>query len=265
MKLQSLLSTFVLTKMCEIISSGVRIDKGFKDVNLNLLAKQVFDFCGQEVTSTQVYNHLRKWRARWITVSKLTDLSGGSWDEDTCSILLATEHYQGHIAAHPKDAEFLNTPIQNYHHMLQIFSFGLATGKHAMGSGQPLGSPMPEYPDTQESDTINVDDHQRDGEQVPMLDRKRKRANFMDEDLIIFSSMTKAVKEVATAIMESKSVDIHPHLYGTVMEQIGFSAEALMVALSHLQDNKSQGVGFVAMGPAHMALWLRTWLGKYYY
>ena len=47
--------------------------------------------------------------------------------------------------------------------MQQIFSFGLATGKHAMGSGQPLGSPMPEYPDTQESDTINVDAPEKDG------------------------------------------------------------------------------------------------------
>ena len=60
--------------------------------------------------------------------------------------------------------------------MQQIFSFGLAIGKHAMGSGQPLGSPLPEYPDTRESDTINVDAPEKDGEHVPMLDRKRKRA-----------------------------------------------------------------------------------------
>ena len=84
--------------MCEIIASGVRTDKGFKEVHLNLLAKKVFDFCGQEVTSTQVYNHLRKWSARWITASKLRNLSGASWDEDTCSILLEAQHNQGHIA-----------------------------------------------------------------------------------------------------------------------------------------------------------------------
>ena len=47
--------------------------------------------------------------------------------------------------------------------MQQIFSFGLATDKHAMGSSQLLGSPMPEYPDTQESDTINVDAPEKDG------------------------------------------------------------------------------------------------------
>ena len=92
--------------MCEIIASGVRTDKGFKEVHLNLVAKQVFDFCGQAVTSTQVYNHLRKWRARWITASKLRDLSGASWDEDTCSILLEAEHYQGHVAVSSQTMPF---------------------------------------------------------------------------------------------------------------------------------------------------------------
>ncbi|XBH57858.1 hypothetical protein VPH35_079392 [Triticum aestivum] len=182
MKWQLFLSIFVLNKMCEIITSGVRTDKGFKEVHLSLVAKQVFDFCGQKVTSTQVYNHLRKWRARWIQVSKLRDLSSASWDEDT------------------------------------IFSFGLAIGKHDMGSGLPLGSPMPEYPDTQESDTINVDAPEKDAEHVPVLDRKRKRAGFMEEELSVFSSMTEAVKEAATVIRESKSVDVHPKLYNVVMD-----------------------------------------------
>ena len=39
MKWQSFLCTFVLNKMCEIIASGVRTDKGFKEVHLNLVAK----------------------------------------------------------------------------------------------------------------------------------------------------------------------------------------------------------------------------------
>ena len=47
--------------------------------------------------------------------------------------------------------------------------------------------------------------------------------------------MTETVKEVATAIRERKSVDVHPELYNTVMEQIGFSPEAL----SHLLNNKA--------------------------
>ncbi|XP_044318482.1 uncharacterized protein [Triticum aestivum] len=156
-----------------------RTDKGFKEVHLNTIAKQVFEFRGQEVSATQVYNHLRKWRSRWIQVSKLRDLSGASWDENTCSIVLEAEHYAGHVADHPRDAEFLNTPIQNYNQMQHIFSFGLATGKHAMGSGEPIGSPMPEFPGTPDVEVL-------DGPDKPIAkpfdkpfnhvhDRKRKR------------------------------------------------------------------------------------------
>ena len=76
MKWQPFLSTFMLNKMSEIITSGMRTDNGFKGVHLDAVAKQVFKFCGQKVSSTQVYNHLRKWRARWIQVSKLRDHSG---------------------------------------------------------------------------------------------------------------------------------------------------------------------------------------------
>ena len=52
MKWQPFMSTFVLNKMCDLISSGVRTDKGFKEVHLNTIVKYVFEFCGQEVTAT---------------------------------------------------------------------------------------------------------------------------------------------------------------------------------------------------------------------
>ncbi|KAM3391401.1 hypothetical protein ACQJBY_012844 [Aegilops geniculata] len=141
MKWQPFMCTFVLNKMCELIFCEVRIVKGFKEVHLNTVAKQIFEFCGQEVSATQVYNHLRKWRSRWIQVSKLRDLSGASWDENTCSIVLEAEHYAGHVVG-------------------------------------------------------------------------------------------------------------------------GFSDESLMAALSHLLDNKAQGVGFVAMADAHRGKWYVVFIGE---
>ena len=98
MKWPPFLSTFVLNRMCDIIKSGVRTEKGFKEVHLNNVAKKVFNYCQQEVSSQQVYNHLRKWRARWIHVSKLRDLSGAGWDEGTHTIILEDEHYIGHVS-----------------------------------------------------------------------------------------------------------------------------------------------------------------------
>ncbi|KAE8820939.1 Kelch-like protein 5 [Hordeum vulgare] len=125
--------------------------------------------------------------------------------------------------------------------MQQIFSFELATCKHAMGSGHT------------------------EGLHVPVLDRNMKWACFMTEELTIFTSMTRAVKAVAIAIKESKIVDVYPELYNVMMDQIGFKPEALMVALNHLLDNKAQGVCFISMGESHRVLWLRTWLGNQFY
>lgn len=39
MKWQPFMSMFVLNKMCELISSGIRTDKGFKEVHLNTVTK----------------------------------------------------------------------------------------------------------------------------------------------------------------------------------------------------------------------------------
>jgi phosphoribosylformimino-5-aminoimidazole carboxamide ribonucleotide (ProFAR) isomerase len=90
--------TFVINKMCEIIKSGVKTEKGFKEVYLNNVAKKVHDYRGSYVSSWQVYNHLHKWRARCIKVSKLRDLSGAQSDEDTHTIIMDDEHKRGHVS-----------------------------------------------------------------------------------------------------------------------------------------------------------------------
>ena len=90
------MSSFMLRHLCQLISSGVRTDKGFKEVHLNQVAKQVQKFSGQEASRTHVYNHLRKWRVRLVKVTKLRELSGALWD-DHCMITLEEEHYNGHI------------------------------------------------------------------------------------------------------------------------------------------------------------------------
>jgi hypothetical protein len=56
--------SFVLEKMCELIRTDVCTDKGFKEVHLTTVSKALFERCGAEMTSTQVYKVLRKWRTR---------------------------------------------------------------------------------------------------------------------------------------------------------------------------------------------------------
>jgi Golgi nucleoside diphosphatase len=66
--------------------------KRFKEVHLKNVAKKVHDYCGSEVSSLQVYNHLHKWRARRIKVSKLRDLSDAQSNVDTHTIIMEDEH-----------------------------------------------------------------------------------------------------------------------------------------------------------------------------
>ncbi|CAM0871199.1 unnamed protein product [Alopecurus aequalis] len=270
MKWLAHMSNFVFRHMSTLVKSGIRTDKGFKEVHLTTCAKALFEHCGVEVTSTQVYNHLRKWRLRWIQVVKLRDLSGAQWCDETHTIILEQVHYVGHITAHPKDAEFLNRPIENFVHMQVIFSFGLATGKFTMGSGDPLGVPLPEDAETQDSEPVIVDgppEKQGEGHAHGHghgHSVKRKRGALGDDEIQAFASMTEAVKEVASAIRENKQLDMHPDLYSAVLDQIGFTDEKLMVALGHLVDHKAQGVNFVGMSGQHRTLWLRTFLARYH-
>jgi hypothetical protein len=185
------------------------------------------------------------------------------------------------IQAHPKDAEFLNKPIENYKEMMTIFGTGLATGKYAMGSNEALGSPSDGVTSSMKTEPYDEEKTFKAMEDVAKVfgesskdtreatcgsvGNKRKRAVLTEEDTLVLSNMTDAVKDVAAAIRETKVEVIHPELYGAVMYMPGFTEEALICAFSHLVDNKAQGDAFVKMTDSHRVLWLRTWLAKNFY
>ncbi|KAK3134940.1 hypothetical protein QOZ80_5BG0412670 [Eleusine coracana subsp. coracana] len=243
----NVMSGFLLRRMCQLISSEVRTDKGFKEVHLNQVAKDLQEFTGNDVTGVQVYNHLRKWRQRWVKVSKLRELSGAHWDEDNFMIVLEQEHYNGHVKAHPKDADFLNKPIENYEQMMTIFGSGIATGKFAMGSNEPLGCLSDCGESSMKADQFDeekptkarngVAKTQGEGSKSD-VGNKRKRSCFEESKVMVLTKMTQAVNNVAEAIRETKIEDVHPELYGSVMYMPDFTEEALMIAFSHLVDNK---------------------------
>jgi methionine salvage enolase-phosphatase E1 len=90
------MSAFVLKRFADLVGEGVKTAKGFKEVHVNVVVRQVSEFFGLDVTKTQVYKHLCKWHQRWVRVCKLKDLSGALWDKDTCCIVLDEEHLVGH-------------------------------------------------------------------------------------------------------------------------------------------------------------------------
>ena len=81
-------SGFMLRRFHDLVGQGVKTDKGFKEVHVRQVARMVFEFVQVNVTTQQIYNHLRKWRTRWIKIVRLKDLSGALWDEDHHMIVL---------------------------------------------------------------------------------------------------------------------------------------------------------------------------------
>jgi hypothetical protein len=53
-------SGFVLRRMDALVSDGSKLDKVFKDKDVNVVAKALKQFGGEVVSPTQVYNHLKK-------------------------------------------------------------------------------------------------------------------------------------------------------------------------------------------------------------
>jgi len=164
--------------------------------------------------------------------------------------------------------------------MMTIFGNGQATG-----SNEPLGTPA-EFSDS----SIKIEPSEdgkgaksshdaakllgecakdgKEGGSDSGAGNKRKRSVFTEEDTTILYQMTDAVKDVASAIRETnpeKPEIMHLDLYGAVMYMPGFFEEGLIVAYSHLLDNKAQGDAFVGMIERHHVLWMRTWLAKHYY
>ncbi|TVU48963.1 hypothetical protein EJB05_00251, partial [Eragrostis curvula] len=239
MRWTSAMSGFVLRRMCQLIFTGVRTDKGFKEVHLNQVAKALQELCGNEVTGTQAHPKDVEFLNKPIENYKQMQIIFGTG--------LAT----GKFAMGSNEA--LGNPICD--------------------SGSAIKSEAVDDKAARVIDDIAqiMSDAAKDGKEVTSSTTpaapgaKRKRTALTEEDSIALSSMTDAVKDVAAAIRETKVELINPDLYGSVMCMPGFTEEALICAFSHLVDNKAQGDAFVKMTEAHRVLWLRTFLAKHYY
>ena len=182
---------------------------------------------------------------------------------------------------HPKDVEYLNTPIRFYTKMETLFASTLATGRFALGSNEPLGVNNADSvaaklegqdfscPTYEGKATTNTFDFAEGSKATSPLSQsvggKRKRGNFSEEEMLMMTNMTDAVNNVANAMLKTGTAHVDPDLYLAVMETPDFSTEALIVAYTHLLENKAVATGFVNMTTPHRAIWLQTYLAKNYY
>jgi hypothetical protein len=132
-----------------------------------------------------------------------------------------------------------------------IFGSGVATGRFAMGSNEPLGKPSDivdilddgievtsEFVDasnlTGKGKTVDKGTPGDSIDTKPMSNLGKRKRYMTDEDVVVFNGMKEAVSDVAAAVRESIHAEAAPGIYNVVINCPGFSREALMYALNHM-------------------------------
>jgi hypothetical protein len=171
---------------------------------------------------------------------------------------------------HPKDAEFLNVPIINNHYMQDIFGGGVAMGRFAMGSQEPLGqAPEPETIDLESPrETVNKADgssKRTDRGKFVVSEcsnsGKRKRA-FNEDDAALLSGLAESVRGFGAALTEGNNNEAATGIYEAVMDVPGFARADLMVCLNYLMKDKASALVFIQMRIDDKALWLAQHLAE---
>jgi len=136
---------------------------------------------------------------------------------------------------HPKDAEYLNTPIRFYDEMDTIFGSTSATRRFAVGSNEPLGVSN-NIIDTTAGKMEGTFGHQLGDEKLDLgesskatelnssaMGGKKKRACFSKDEMRLMTNMTDVVNNVANALRETGPAHVDADLYHAVMDMPGFT------------------------------------------
>jgi hypothetical protein len=91
------LSEFDLNRLCELVDRGLNLSRRFKECYLTSVCNDVQDFTCVTVTPCQVYNHMRKWKAKWMMVCKRKNLPWVTFDSTSCAIVMDKEEFKHHL------------------------------------------------------------------------------------------------------------------------------------------------------------------------
>jgi len=138
-----------------------------------------------------------------------------------------------------------------YNYMQIIFGSGVATGRFAMVSSEPLRQPADGVINLEDQDDAaivkgKVDERKykkgkcqghKDEEGVDKKG-KRKRVVLSDEDATLLTGMTDVVWGLGAAIKEENHAEVAPRVYDVVMGCPYFARSNFMLCLNHLMDHK---------------------------
>ncbi|KAJ6796582.1 Uncharacterized protein M6B38_219235 [Iris pallida] len=98
---------------------GKKCDKAFKNSSYILVANMVNAKFGTSYNVSNVTNHLRGWKSKWLDIMKAKDFSVAGWDEDQRMVTMDEDTHDDLKKAKSKLAQWVNVPIRNFD-LLQI-------------------------------------------------------------------------------------------------------------------------------------------------
>uniref|UniRef100_A0A804PN59 Myb/SANT-like domain-containing protein n=1 Tax=Zea mays TaxID=4577 RepID=A0A804PN59_MAIZE len=132
----SAMSSFMLSYLTNVVSSGERTSSGFKKVHYNSCAKAINEKFQTALNGEQIKNHLKTWSRRFAKINRIRKVSGTGWDEDSFTITLDEEHYNGYVKTRKKakkrdsEEEGLIAPFKSVGDTLSNAIEKVATGGH---------------------------------------------------------------------------------------------------------------------------------------
>ncbi|AQK74907.1 10A19I.15 [Zea mays] len=127
----SAMSSFMLSYLTNVVSSGERTSSGFKKVHYNSCAKAINEKFQTTLNGEQIKNHLKTWSRRFAKINRIRKVSGTGWDEDSFTITLDEEHYNGYVKGGtdvPDDLfdSLINLPGFEQNHISLYFNYLVA-------------------------------------------------------------------------------------------------------------------------------------------
>lgn len=92
------MSHFLLPFLVQQVRLGRKVNKSFKRHALLAAAKAVSDKFNLICTDSNVENHLRTIKTRYLQIKKLRSLGNSTWVEDEKKIVMDAISYNQHIA-----------------------------------------------------------------------------------------------------------------------------------------------------------------------
>ncbi|KAH7687032.1 Ribosomal protein S10 protein [Dioscorea alata] len=262
------MSHFLLPFLVQQVRLGRKVNKSFKRHALLAAAKAVSDKFNLICTDSNVENHLRTIKTRYLQIKKIRSLGNSTWVEDEKKIVMDAVSYNQHIAAHPKDEPFINKAIEMYDEMAIIcgdepVAPRIVVGADPVFPGDDVNVIMDENIETEEE---AEETHSR-SQQISTSSDSTGRTRQCDQsnnhlaekiDLLAFQ-----IGRLADAIRTSQR-GIASELFQEVMKSDGYNEASLGKAFDYLNEHEHLARGFLAKNYHLRQAWLAEFFSAGY-